>query len=287
MMQGALGRKCCVVDINWEGSKGINMIKKTLGSRMKNYEKSTDFRIIPRTPIIIRIDGKGFLELTKKLNCEKPYDERFASWMKKTSVMVAEKVQGCVFAYLQSDEITFVIRTDQSLENAPWFDNRIQKVVSIISSVASVCFNKEMSQWWRSNGGADGDVPLGFFDCRAFPVPSMMEVVNCLVWRQRDCVKTSINEACQIEFNKRFGKRVAKKMLQNKKQNQQQDLLLEKIGIDWNKYCEEFKNGIVTYKGSGEKWETKSAPIFVSDGGKEWLTSVLGFGKFKKEEKCS
>jgi len=116
-------------------------MSESLGSRMKRYEESTNFKIIPRTPIMVRIDGKAFSNLTKKLHLLKPYDRHFSQWMIETTKRVANEMQGCLIGYTQSDEMTFAIRTDQSDETTPWFDNRIQKIVSVAASVAAATFN--------------------------------------------------------------------------------------------------------------------------------------------------
>ena len=103
------------------------MEKQSLGDRMKLYESVFDFRLLPRAPIMCRCDGVSFSKLTKYLKLEKPFDKQFSNWMGESMTIVANKIQGCVLGYTQSDEISFVIRADQSNETVPWFNNRIQK----------------------------------------------------------------------------------------------------------------------------------------------------------------
>ncbi len=40
---------------------------ETLGSRMKKYESISNIYLMPKCPVIIRVDGKNFSRLTKKL----------------------------------------------------------------------------------------------------------------------------------------------------------------------------------------------------------------------------
>jgi len=284
------------------------MIKESLGARMKRYEDSTNFKIIPRTPIMVRIDGKKFSNLTKGLKLKKPYDDRFAYWMSETAMKVASEMQGCVLGYAQSDEITFVIRTDQTDETTPWFDNRVQKIVSVASSVATARFNQFLHTIPFNTHDVDRPVSMAFFDCRVWPMPSMTEVVNNLIWRQRDCTKNSISSACYYEVSKhvddsgnRIGRGTARKLMHKLNQDERQELMFQKAGINWNNYQSEFKRGVVTFRepmivetenGTAERkrWIYRAASIFTSEDGRAWLNMILnpnrnGNGNGKRQEK--
>ena len=118
-----------------------------LGNRIKTYEQAYDYYMPYRLPVIIRLDGKGFSKFTRNIKADKPFDEFLCECMSKTTKYVAEKIEGCVFGYTQSDEITLVIKNDQSLESTPWFANRIQKITSISASMASSIFNFYMIRY--------------------------------------------------------------------------------------------------------------------------------------------
>ena len=45
---------------------------KTLSDRMKDYEAVSDYKLIKKTPVIVRIDGKAFHTYTRGL--DKPFD---------------------------------------------------------------------------------------------------------------------------------------------------------------------------------------------------------------------
>lgn len=261
------------------------MNKSSLADRMKKYEGSTNYNIISRVPIIARLDGKKFSSLTKKLNIEKPFSSLFSAMMTQSAIAVASEMQGCMLGYTQSDEITFVIRTDQSDETTPWFDNRIQKMVSVSASIATAAFNRILWESFKFNL-VNEKIPKAHFDCRVFPVPSMTEVVNNLIWRQRDCIKNSISSAAYFEIGRKCGRGTTRKMVHKLNQNERQELLFQETGMDWNSYPGEFKNGIVIFRASKtitttngtairKKWDSSPAPIFTSDDGRNWLNLVL------------
>lgn len=226
----------------------------SLGDRMKRYEETAESVLMTRCPIVIRCDGKGFHNFVKKVGAKRPFDGDFCSAMSHAMMFAASQIEGCLFGYTQSDEITLILRNDQSLESEPWFGNRVQKMCSIVSSMVSVAFNK-----YYPNESA-------FFDTRVFAVPNLDEAMNCLIWRQQDAVKNSISSAAYFEIGKEFGQKTAHKQLHGLNQNQRQELLFQKTGINWNDYPIKFKRGMATYK--------KETETFIVDGNKvvrkEW-----------------
>ena len=62
--------------------------------------------------------------------------------MVRTMEYLAKNIQGCVFAYQQSDEITLLLIDYQKLTSSAWFDYEIQKMCSISASMATMVFNK-------------------------------------------------------------------------------------------------------------------------------------------------
>ena len=82
---------------------------KTLSNRMKGYELVSDYRLTKRTPVIVRIDGKAFHTYTKGL--DKPFDSTLSEAMNYVCRKLIETVQGCKFAYTQSDEISLLFES--------------------------------------------------------------------------------------------------------------------------------------------------------------------------------
>lgn len=115
--------------------------KDSLGDRMKgNYESVTKARLVKRMPVAIRIDGKAFHTFTRGFN--KPYDLVLSKAMEMTTQKLCENIQGCVFGYTQSDEITLILVDYKTLDTSAWFDNEVQKMCSISASMATMWFGK-------------------------------------------------------------------------------------------------------------------------------------------------
>ena len=116
------------------------MNKDSLGNRMKGYENISRSYLIRRIPVIIRLDGKAFHTFTRGL--KKPFDEILMNTMWETAKYLCENIQGCKIAYTQSDEISLLLTDYENIDTSAWFDNNVQKMVSISASMATLAFNK-------------------------------------------------------------------------------------------------------------------------------------------------
>jgi tRNA(His) 5'-end guanylyltransferase len=258
-------------------------MQESLSDRQKLYEQSYDYKIIKRLPLIIRCDGRSFHRVTKQL--PRPYSPEMLNLMANTMLHAAMEIEGAVFAYHQSDEITFVVRNDQSLESEPWFQNRIQKIASIVASIITLAFTKNlftMDDAPKISGDAT-------FDARVFAVPSITEAANNLIFRQQDCSKNAITGAAQAELSKIYGKKHALSMLHEKKSAEKIELLRTKCDIDYETfYPNSFRLGTAAYKvptilrtEDGETTRNKwiidmNIPNFVSD--RNFLLNILHAG---------
>ena len=223
-----------------------------LGNRMKTYENVTRNYLTRRMPVMIRCDGKAFHTFTRGL--KKPFDDIFVKSMQDTMKYLCENIQGCVLGYTQSDEITLVLVDYQDRDTSAWFDNNIQKMVSVSASMATISFyhnfRQNMINWTDNNvdkivnGDKDRlnyskillDRTNGYamFDSRVFNIPKE-EVVNCLIWRQQDATRNSIQMVGQANFSH--------KQLQGKNCNDIQDMLMLEKGINWNDCPTTLKRG--------------------------------------------
>ncbi len=154
-----------------------------IGTRFKRYEAVSDFELPRRLPMVIRVDGRAFhgLELVK------PFDADFSDAMQTVACQLCENIQGAVFAYMQSDEVSVIARDDQTLVSEPWFGKRLSKVNSVSAAIATETFNLFNFH--------------GHFDARAFVLPDLTEAVNYLIWRQQDAVRNSIQMAARAVFS--------------------------------------------------------------------------------------
>lgn len=190
---------------------------KSLSDRMKRYEAATRLQLVPRMPTIIRVDGKAFHTLTKRM--QRPFDPEFYQCMYSTAVFLCSNAQGCKFGYVQSDEISILLVDYERLESMPWLDAVLQKMCSISASLATSQFNYELAQRFPDIGR------VGHFDARVFQLPRS-EVVNYFIWRQRDATRNSILTAGQSI--------IGHKKIRGLKTDQIKDLLAAK-GKAWNK----------------------------------------------------
>ena len=159
------------------------MSHDNLGNRMKRYELTSERNLMRRTPVIIRIDGKAFHTLTAKLNDR--FDPRMHICMAQTMRRLCENMQGAVFAYTQSDEISILLRDWNTVRTEAWFDYRQNKVESVSASMATAYFNE------TSKNIPEFQIGTALFDSRAFNVPEN-DVVNYFIWRQIDAERNSI-----------------------------------------------------------------------------------------------
>lgn len=204
------------------------MKKDNLGDRMKNnYENRAKTQLLRRTPVIIRLDGKAFHTFTRGF--KKPFDDIIIEAMQQTMLALCKNIQGCVLGYTQSDEITLVLTDYNKLETAAWFDYDIQKVCSVSASIATLEFNKSYTQILQRKNILTPDfralVRGALFDSRCFNIPKE-EVVNCILWRQQDAIRNSINSVGQANF--------LHKELQGLSTKQVLDKLLKEKNINWN-----------------------------------------------------
>ena len=116
-------------------------VKDALGTRMKeNYENVAKSKLVRRMPVAIRIDGKAFHTFTKGFN--KPFDKVLMQAMQRTTEYLCKNIQGCVFGYTQSDEISLILVDYKKLNSSAWFDYQVQKMCSVAASMATMAFNK-------------------------------------------------------------------------------------------------------------------------------------------------
>lgn len=190
-----------------------------LGDRMKKYESACEIPLLPTLPILVRIDGKSFSRLTR--NMDKPFDLKFMYIMQQVSKLLAD-TSNAVISYNQSDEISLLLYSP-SYEKQTYFDSKRSKLISVLASQATLYFN----------GIYDG-INGGVFDCRVWQVPNKEEAVNYFIWRQKDCIRNSIQSMSRAYFSH--------KECNNKTSNDLVKMLLDK-DIDWNQESNQIKYG--------------------------------------------
>lgn len=213
--------------------------KDALGDRMKAYENISRNHLTRRVPVIIRLDGKAFHTFTRGM--AKPFDDIMTKTMQDTMKYLCKNIQGCVLGYTQSDEITLVLTDYATTKTDAWFGYNIAKMTSVAASMATLAFNEAFRNNVKGKHIANkayfdknGNIKTGLFDARAFSIPKD-EVCNCLIWRQQNATRNSIEAVGQAFFSQ--------KELDKKNQSDIQEMLWSKFNINWNNFPVENKRG--------------------------------------------
>lgn len=258
----------------------------SLGDRMKEYESANSSYLTRRMPVIIRLDMVAAHTFCRGL--EKPFDDRFMTCMQNTTMALCKAAQGCKVAYTQSDEISLILTDYDTIKTDAWFKNKIQKLVSVSASIASVEFNREYrlvfsnefctpsttmfmeedrkSKWEKQAKMYTNKINSAIFDSRVFNLPKE-EVCNYFIWRQNDATRNSILGYGQSMFSH--------KELQGKSCNEIQEMMYQKFGINWDKISVDKKRGVCLNRIKGERgWVLdKNIPQFTQD--REYIEKYL------------
>lgn len=229
---------------------GKNEGTVSLGDRMKGqYEHRTRYMLPRRTYTIIRVDGKAFHSYTKA--AKKPFDNNILISMMAGAHQVMKEIQGARFAYIQSDECSFLLADFDKAKTQAWFDGNLQKLVSVSASAFTAGFNVDAAIHF----GAPAT-----FDSRAFTIPDPVEVENYFLWRQRDWERNSIQMLALTHFSP--------KQLHRKNHSDIHEMLHGK-GVNWADLPMVWKNGyLINPYGSG-------GPAFDFGRERDHLTSLI------------
>lgn len=220
----------------------------SLKEKCEYYKELANYKLLPNSYVLFHLDGRSFSKMVKN-KFEKPFDFDFVKAMNETMKYLCTKVQGVVFGYCQSDEISLIIRdfNEDGLATSSFFGYRLCKMQSIAASIATAKFNQIMllnrmehvpdcaSSREVLNMCLDEveTMPLYEFDCKAWNVPSANDAYAWILYRQHDCVRNSKQQAAQTY--------ISHKDLLSLDSDKQIALLKERTGIDWNT---DYKDGV-------------------------------------------
>lgn len=217
-----------------------------LGNRIKQYEDAYRIKLPIRMPIIVRLDGKSFHSYTK--GCNKPFDLNLIDILNETAMYICKNTHDIQLAYLQSDEITFFLHNYKELNSQPYFDNNIQKIVSVMASMAGAVFTSSSHKIFGTN-------KLAVFDARAFIVPEK-EVNNTFLFRQQDASRNSIQSLARSLYSH--------KQCDNKNTSELQEMTFQK-GQNWNDLPTHLKRGRCVIKENYDKNGTQRSRWIVDN----------------------
>lgn len=189
---------------------------------MKDLERQYRAVLPAKSYAVIRVDGKGFSKYTKGL--QRPFDARFTADMQATAQFLCENIDGTLFAYTQSDEISVVISDLTGANTQAWFGGQVQKIVSTSAALATAKFN-------RLRPEVDA---LAFFDGRTHHLDGADGVLEYLRWRQADAMKNSVGMLASHHFSHRA--------LTGVPVRERKAMLADK-GILWNELDQAVKQG--------------------------------------------
>ena len=233
------------------------MIFQNLKEKGEYYRGLTDYRLLPNTNVLVMCDGRAFSKLIKN-HFGKPFDMDFVNMMNETAKYVCENVQGVKIAFVQSDEISFLLKDEG--EATPFFSNRMCKILSIIASLATAKFNQLAILYEIKSRDYDTfkidcidtiykineatnlieNQKLAQFDCKCWNVPSDNDAFAWFKYRQLDCIKNSKQQAAQTYLSH--------KELLNLNADEQIAKMKEEKGIDWNCYKNGLKYGRIIHR---------------------------------------
>jgi len=214
--------------------------RDALGDRMKAYEDQYRVKLPKRQFVMVRLDGKAFHSFTKGF--DRPWDTRLVRAMQATTNYLCQKMGGAVLGYSQSDEISILLAPGAKLTSEPWFDNNLQKIVSVSASMCTSFFNEVINFNPRDT---DMQRREANFDSRAFILPED-EVVNYFIWRQQDATRNSVQMMARSLFSHAE--------CTNKNTHDLMDMIVAK-GQNWNSVNTDFKRGACCKK------ESYSVPV--------------------------
>lgn len=270
-------------------------ITETLKEKCERLRSVTDYRLDQEQYVLVMIDGRTFSSKIKN-KFEKPFDKRFVDNMNATMKHLCFNVQGCVFGFCQSDEISLVISpypADGKTTTTAFFNHRLCKIQSIVAAMATAKFNNLMLMGRVRESLDEGtseypiselpniieEAELYEFDCKAWNVKDTNDAYAWLLYRQLDCIRNSKQQTAQTYLKH--------KELEGLNTDEQITLLKEKTGIDWNTFEGGLKQGRMCVKEKtvmhspqyGEfvrdKWMVKPTMLFNSEEGRSFVESKL------------
>lgn len=253
----------------------------TLRERISSYEEVSDFKLLTKLPIIIIVNGRSFRKLTAPL--QKPFSTQFLELMCGIMLKLCQEIDGTVFGYTFNDEIVIVLRNDNSIDTNAWYNNKVQKIVSVVSSLATLeCVRLAKS------------IDINFFGdpiftTNVFAVPNITEAINALVLKQTQAYQVALNNTCFYELIKRYSVDAVYQTLIDKTTQSKLEILNDECGIDFGSIGAPFRRGVGAYRTAkitnydGEDKIKNSLiidlelPIFTKD--QNFLSTILNFGK--------
>ena len=235
-------------------------MSETLKDKGRRLQKQRDYRLDTSKYILVHVDGRSFSKNIKN-KFKKPFDRAFIDMMNETAMYLCENVQGAKIAYVQSDEISLLLKKDTP-EGDIFFGGRLCKMQSIIASLATAKFNQLMTvynlqktkEYYEDNLFAMSSIkevvremPLYQFDCKVWDVDTANDAFAWFLFRNIDCIRNSKQQFAQTY--------VPHKVLLNHTTDEQVLMAIDEDGKDWHACYDDEKYGRIVDK---EEFEYKA-----------------------------
>ena len=198
-------------------------------SKMRVYEESLDQYILPEMHIAVRLDGRSFTGLTKRMNFEKPFDERFRDLMVNTVKSLMESGFRVVYGYTQSDEISLLFH-----RNEETFGRKVRKINTTLAGEASGAFSLGIGE-------------IATFDSRVIPLPNEKILADYFAWRQEDSKRNALQGYCYWTLRKEGKTASQASRILNKQGYKFKMELLDERGINFDELPNWQKHGVGVY----------------------------------------
>ena len=198
-------------------------------SIMRVYEESLDQYILPDMYIAVRLDGRSFTSLTKKMNFEKPFDVKFRDMMVDTVKALMEAGFRVVYGFTQSDEISLLFHKDEDT-----FSRKVRKINTTLAGEASGTFSLALGE-------------VATFDSRVIPLPNEKKLADYFAWRQEDANRNALQGYCYWTLRKEGKTASQAARILNKQGFKFKIDLLEERGINFDEVPKWQRFGVGVY----------------------------------------
>lgn len=220
---------------------------------VKNFER--DETLLPNTWIVVRIDGRGFHQLTDRYNFTKPNDAPAIHLMNAAAVAVVEVIPEICIAYGVSDEYSFVFHRTTEL-----FERRASKLITTVVST----FTAYYVHLWASYRPNHPLTPpwLPTFDGRAVCYPSIGNIRDYMTWRQVDCHINNLYNTTFWTLVQQGGMttKEAEEALKGTVSSDKNEILFSRFGINYNNEPEMYKKGSIVFRNYTHGLEPANPP---------------------------
>jgi tRNA(His) 5'-end guanylyltransferase len=185
-------------------------------SEMRVYEQSLDQYIPEDKYIAVRLDGRSFTRLTKRMNFRKPFDLEFRDMMVDTVKVLMDCGFRIVYGYTQSDEISLLFHPQERT-----FSRKERKINTTLAGEASAAFSLKLGQ-------------IATFDSRVVPLPNEKRVADYFAWRQEDAKRNALIGYCYWTLRKEGKTASQASRVLDKKGFKVQNKILSELGIEFD-----------------------------------------------------